>query len=65
MASFSIFRNLLVFHPISLKFGTEILLDIFERKRNFLAVGYSTYTERRSASENSIIDNTHCIVFSF
>ena len=26
---------------------------------------YSSYTERRSASENCIIDNTHCIVFSF
>ena len=26
---------------------------------------YSTYTERRSASENCIIDNTHCIAFSF
>ena len=26
---------------------------------------YSTYTERRSASGNCIIDNTHCIVFSF
>ena len=24
-----------------------------------------TYTERRSASENCIIDDTHCIVFSF
>ena len=26
---------------------------------------YGTYTERRSASESCIIDNTHCIVFSF
>ena len=26
---------------------------------------YSTYTERRSAFESCIIDNTHCIVFSF
>ena len=26
---------------------------------------YSMYTERRSVSENCIIDNTHCIVFSF
>ena len=25
----------------------------------------STYNERRSASENCIIDNSHCIVFSF
>ena len=32
----------------------------FDKARN-----YSTYTERRSASENCIIDNTHCIVFSF
>ena len=26
---------------------------------------YSTYNERRLASENCIIDNMHCIVFSF
>ena len=26
---------------------------------------YNTYTERRSAYENCIIDNRHCIVFSF
>ena len=26
---------------------------------------YSRYTERRSASENCIIDNKHSIVFSF
>ena len=26
---------------------------------------YSTSTERRPASENCIIDNTHCIAFSF
>ena len=32
--------------------------------RNRLS-GYSTYTERRSASENCIIDNTNCIEFSF
>ena len=37
-------------------------------KNNFLHPGfdvYGTYTERRSASENCIIDNTDCIVFSF
>ena len=26
---------------------------------------YSTYTEKRLASETCIIDNRHCIVFSF
>ena len=26
---------------------------------------YSRYTERRSASDNCIIHNSHCIVFSF
>ena len=29
------------------------------------ALQYKKHTERRSASENCIIDNTHCIVFSF
>ena len=38
---------------------------VSEEVHLLLKAYYSAYTERRSTSENCIIDNAHCIVFSF
>ena len=56
---FSLLNTNEIFEKCQTSFGVADVTDVN------IAMYNSTYTERRSASENCIIDNTHCIVFSF
>ena len=45
-------------------FEKNFFLSTLTLEMETATINYSTYNERRSASESRIIDNMHCIVFS-
>ena len=66
-----IFTERIIYKMIQLEYSVDFTShdackSVFKRHRTDLNFDfYSTNTERRSASVNCIIDNTHCIISSF